>query len=172
MQLEDSEMKKHYIIALSLLFLLNLMACKGLKEKEISKEKKMEQNEQTTPWPEPQEGFKKVVINLEEKADEYAFKVELFGGKEMMVDCNKARLNGEIVEETLAGWGYNYYSFKTDGNVLTTLMACPEGSEHLEFVQAAGKLIRYNSKLPIVVYVPKEYEVRYRIWQAGELMKP
>jgi hypothetical protein len=28
-------------------------------------------------------------------------------------------------------------------------------------------LIRYNSRLPIVVYVPEGVEVRYRLWTAG-----
>ena len=28
-------------------------------------------------------------------------------------------------------------------------------------------LLRYNSLLPIVVYVPEGVEVRYRIWSAG-----
>jgi ecotin len=27
-------------------------------------------------------------------------------------------------------------------------------------------LIRYNSRLPVVVYVPEGVEVRYRIWRA------
>lgn len=27
---------------------------------------------------------------------------------------------------------------------------------------------RYNSKLPIVVYVPKGYVLEYRIWKADE----
>jgi len=37
-----------------------------------------------------------------------------------------------------------------------------------EFVQIGGEpyLIRYNSRLPIVVYVPEGAEVRYRIWSA------
>jgi ecotin len=36
------------------------------------------------------------------------------------------------------------------------------------FITLAGEpyLIRYNSRLPIVVYVPAEVEVRYRIWSA------
>jgi ecotin len=29
-------------------------------------------------------------------------------------------------------------------------------------------LIRYNSRLPVVVYVPKGVEVKYRVWSAGE----
>jgi len=32
-------------------------------------------------------------------------------------------------------------------------------------------IIRYNSRLPIVVYVPEGVEVRYRIWTAGPEVK-
>jgi ecotin len=28
--------------------------------------------------------------------------------------------------------------------------------------------VRYNSKLPIVVYAPTDVEVRYRIWSASD----
>ena len=36
------------------------------------------------------------------------------------------------------------------------------------FVTLGGepKLLRYNSRLPIVVYVPSGVEVRYRLWRA------
>jgi ecotin len=36
------------------------------------------------------------------------------------------------------------------------------------FITVAGEplLLRYNSKLPVVVYVPEGVEVRYRVWQA------
>lgn len=36
------------------------------------------------------------------------------------------------------------------------------------FVTLGGepKLLRYNSRLPIVVYVPSSVEVRYRLWRA------
>jgi ecotin len=32
-------------------------------------------------------------------------------------------------------------------------------------------LLRYNSRMPIVVYVPAGVEVRYRIWKAAEERK-
>jgi ecotin len=35
-------------------------------------------------------------------------------------------------------------------------------------VRGEGFLLRYNSKLPVVVYVPNGFEVRYRIWRADE----
>ena len=34
-------------------------------------------------------------------------------------------------------------------------------------VQGDGFLLRYNSRLPVVVYVPQGFDVRYRIWTAG-----
>jgi ecotin len=48
-------------------------------------------------------------------------------------------------------------------------MACPEGSQEVRFVQVRfdQPLLGYNSRLPIVVYAPEGFEVRYRIWQAG-----
>jgi ecotin len=54
------------------------------------------------------------------------------------------------------------------------MMACPPGEEKRQvFVQVRGDnmLLRYNSKLPIVVYAPTGFEVRYRIWAAGEEIK-
>jgi ecotin len=50
-----------------------------------------------------------------------------------------------------------------------TLIAPEPGAEKVDrFVTLGGKpyLIRYNSKLPVVVYVPEGFEVRYRIWRA------
>ena len=32
-------------------------------------------------------------------------------------------------------------------------------------------LVRYNSRLPIVLYTPDNVEVRYRLWRAGEVRK-
>jgi len=36
------------------------------------------------------------------------------------------------------------------------------------FVTAAPLQVRYHSRLPIVVYAPSGYGVRYRIWRASE----
>ena len=44
----------------------------------------------------------------------------------------------------------------------------PNAPKVERFVALAGEpqLIRYNSRLPVVVYVPDGVEVRYRIWRA------
>lgn len=52
-----------------------------------------------------------------------------------------------------------------------TLIAADPNEPKLDrFITLGGDpyLVRYNSKLPIVVYVPEGVEVRYRIWTAGE----
>lgn len=53
---------------------------------------------------------------------------------------------------------------------MSTLMACPDGKRTEAFVPVVGDgfMLRYNSKLPIVLYVPKDIEVRYRIWSASD----
>ena len=47
-------------------------------------------------------------------------------------------------------------------------MACPDGQKKESFVQIHGQgfFVNHNSKLPFVIYVPQEYEVRYRLWRA------
>ncbi|HJR32889.1 MAG TPA: ecotin family protein, partial [Pseudomonas sp.] len=52
---------------------------------------------------------------------------------------------------------------------MSTLMACPDGKRKQDFVPVVGDgfRLRYNSKLPIVLYVPNDVEVRYRIWSAS-----
>ncbi|MDP6337606.1 MAG: ecotin family protein, partial [Verrucomicrobiota bacterium] len=53
------------------------------------------------------------------------------------------------------------------GPVASSLIGVPPGTPSVhKFVQGPSKLIRYNSRIPIVVYVPKGAEVRYRIWSA------
>ena len=123
-------------------------------------------------FPAAKEGMERFVIVLphKERGEEDAFKVELIVGKEMLVDgVNLVRLANTIETRPLAGWGYTYYEMTGSSEALCTMMAAPEGTPKvLRFVKASPLLIAYNSRLPIVVYVPKGYEVRYRIWKASQ----
>jgi ecotin len=79
------------------------------------------------------------------------------------------RLGNSIEPHTIEGWGYTYYEVTGSSETLSTLMAPPEGAPMQKtFVTAAPIQVRYNSRLPIVVYAPSGYEVRYRIWSAPE----
>ena len=53
------------------------------------------------------------------------------------------------------------------GPMAGTLMAIdPNAPKVNRFITLGGEpyLIRYNSRLPLVVYAPEGVEVRYRIW--------
>jgi ecotin len=97
------------------------------------------------------------------------WRVELIVGKEMTVDCNGPRLNGRIRSETLKGWGYAIYRVSAVTPGPSTRMACPpEQGPRQAFVALGPKpfVVPYNVSLPIVVYAPKEVQVRWRLWKA------
>ncbi|MDU1892213.1 MAG: serine protease inhibitor ecotin [Dysgonomonas sp.] len=120
------------------------------------------------PFPKAEEGMVRYVIYLDKHEDESLYKVEIVPGKVMSVDCNHHSLMGKLEEKDLQGWGYTYYNFTSNGQTRSTMMACNKPNEE-KFVQSMGLMVRYNSKLPIVVYAPKGYEIKYRVWYAGAL---
>ncbi|HMM02594.1 MULTISPECIES: serine protease inhibitor ecotin [unclassified Dysgonomonas] len=119
------------------------------------------------PFPNAGEGMVRHVIEMKKKSDESLYKVEIIPGKVMSVDCNHHSLMGKLEEKDLQGWGYTYYEFTSDGQTRSTMMACNKPNEN-KFVSGQTLIVRYNSKLPIVVYAPKGYEVKYRIWKADK----
>jgi len=123
-------------------------------------------------FPAAKEGMERFVIVLPHKGrgEEDAFQVELIVGKEMLTDgVNLVRLANTIEARPLEGWGYTYYEVTGSSETLSTMMAPPEGAPQIKtFVTASPLHIAYNSRLPIVVYAPTGYEVRYRIWQASK----
>jgi ecotin len=126
---------------------------------------------QLKAFPDAQQGMQRYVIELthKERDGEQDFRVQLIVGKNMETDgINLIRLGTSIEALPLKGWGYTYYEAKPESATLSTMMAAPEGAPQvMQFVIAAPLMIRYNSRLPIVVYVPVGYEVRYRVWAAS-----
>ena len=120
-------------------------------------------------------GMVRHVLHLPQQADEAAYKVELIVGRTVEIDeGNRYFFGGRIAEETIQGWGYTRYVVGTLGPMAGTLMAVdPAAPKVARFISLGGApyLIRYNSRLPIVIYVPEGVEVRYRIWSAGAEVK-
>ena len=126
-------------------------------------------------FPAPESGMVRYVLQLPKQDDENEFKVELIVGKTVQVDeKNQYFFGGEIQEETIKGWGFPRYIVRELGPMAGTLMAIdPNAPKVKRFIRLGGEpyLIRYNSRLPIVVYVPEGVEVRYRIWSASSESK-
>jgi len=121
-------------------------------------------------FPQSQEGFVRHVIEVPKTKNDNDHRVELLIGKTMLVDCNKHSLRGKIENVTLKGWGYKYLEISDIHNGPSTMMACPEPKteKFISLYMGQETLRRYNSRSPIVVYIPEGYELRYRIWNAEE----
>jgi ecotin len=127
-------------------------------------------------FPAAEEGVVRYVLQLPPHRDEALLKVELIVGKTVAVDKeNRYFFAGRIEEQVIAGWGFPRYMVSKLGPMAGTLMAIvPDSPKVDRFVSLGGEpyLIRYNSRLPVVVYVPEDAEVRYRIWKAAAKTKP
>jgi ecotin len=121
-------------------------------------------------FPAAESGMVRYVLELPREPDESIFKVELIVGQTVDLDeHNRYFFAGRIEAETIAGWGYTRYMVAKLGPMAGTLMAVdPSVPKVPRFVALGGEpyLVRYNSRLPIVVYVPDGADVRYRIWRA------
>ena len=110
------------------------------------------------------------VINLPKQQDESVFKVELIIGKMVKTDARNSYFFGGTLEtETISGWGLDRYILRKLGPMAGTLIAVdPDAPQVERFISIGGeaRLLRYNSRLPIVVYVPAGVEVRHRLWRA------
>ena len=126
-------------------------------------------------FPPPEKGMVRYVLQLPKQDDESAFKVELIVGKTVLLDeQNRYFFSGKIQQETINGWGFPRYNVSQLGPMAGTQMAVdPNAPKVNRFITLGGEpyLIRYNSRLPVVVYAPEGVEMRYRIWTAGPEMK-
>jgi len=127
-------------------------------------------------FPPAEPGMVRHVLQLPKLANESLSKVELIVGKTVRVDeANRYFFGGTIERETIKGWGFPRYLVRSIGPLAGTLMAVDPNAPKVErFIALGGEpyLIRYNSRLPVVVYVPEGVEARYRIWRAAEPARP
>lgn len=147
-----------YVLALSTLFLGTFAMAQQSAQDNLK------------AFPQATEGMKRLVVYLEAKEQEEDYRVELLVGKTVEVDAsNRFFFSGALEEENIEGWGFTKYVVKQIGPMASTRIAVdPDAPKVKRFVTLGGepKLLRYNSKLPLVVYVPKDAEVKLRVWIA------
>lgn len=118
-------------------------------------------------YPKPEKGYKQMVIEVPHSNNDDAKKIEFTVGKWMEVDtCNKHGLQGSLEQKDLKGWGYSYYVFKSNGNSISTQMACLDSNKVDRFITAPPQITRYNGRSPIVIYVPEGFDVQFKIYKA------
>ncbi|MDQ8141352.1 serine protease inhibitor ecotin [Chryseobacterium sp. CFS15] len=156
-----------FLKAVSVVLMMVVVGNVSAQKKKTEKFEKL----QIEMFPKAKEGFKQVYIQLPVAKNENDLKVEFFVGAEKMLDCNKHFLMGKVNTQDLQGWGYSYYEIESSGETGGTLMACPDQKKTKKFVSLQPEIVRYNSKLPLVFYVPKDLEVRYRILRPDTAMK-
>lgn len=125
------------------------------------------------PFPAARQGETRHVIRLPPGRDEDAMRVSVIVGRTQWVDCNRVIFSTHLEERTAEGWGFDYYVVTGGGPGATTMMACPNTEKTQQFVRSAEEpMLRYNSRIPLVVFAPNEFQVRYRIWRAGPEQTP
>jgi ecotin len=120
-------------------------------------------------FPPAEAGMVRHVIELPAQEDESSLKVELIVGKTVKTDAsNRYFFIGTLETENIPGWGYERHILRKLGPMAGTLMAVdPDAPKVERFISLGGetRLLRYNSRLPLVVYVPVDAEIRHRIWR-------
>ena len=127
-------------------------------------------------FPPAEAGMVRYVLQLPKQEDESLAKVELIVGKQVQIDpINKYFFSGQIESENIEGWGFTRYVVKQLGPMAGTLIGVdPDEPKVPRFITLGGEpfLIRYNSRLPVVVYVSEDAEVRFRIWNTTPESSP
>ncbi|WP_299809449.1 serine protease inhibitor ecotin [uncultured Shewanella sp.] len=121
---------------------------------------------ETKMYPAPQSGQVQHILTLPKLDNEADYMVEIQIGQTKMVDCNNHGLSGELKQHTVKGWGYNYYQVDSISEGPSTMMACFEQTKTEKFLPIADDLmLKYDSRLPKVFYLPENSQVRYRVWK-------
>lgn len=102
------------------------------------------------------------------------WRVQLLVGKELELDCNLHRFTGRLRSEPVLGSGYTVYRAEQIGVMLSTRKACPGEALTKQFIPLGGQpfVLPFNASVPVVVYVPLGFQVRYRLWKAEKNIQP
>lgn len=94
-------------------------------------------------------------------------KIELIPGITKEVDCNEHWIttqgsgSGGMIEVP-----YTFYFYDSDGKILSTRMGCPDGKLTKKFIHSINPMtVPFKKSEPIVIFVSKGLELRYRIWE-------
>ena len=134
-----------------------------------------------TGYPEPVPGLQRWVIQpsglLPKSADPLIsahpldWRIQLIVGQTVTLDCNTKRLSGTGMTMRMLPKASGKALFEVKGPVavISTKMACPDDQPTRTSFLSLGKqpyLVPYNASWPIVVDLPENVQLRWRVWKA------
>ena len=132
-------------------------------------------------YPAPAQGLQRWVIQpsglLPESADALIsttpldWRVQLIVGQEVELDCNISQLSGPALTMTRLPKASGKALFSVQGpvTVMSTMKLCPKDQPRKRSFLTLGKqpyLVPYNASWPIVVDLPNNTQLRWRVWKA------
>lgn len=118
-------------------------------------------------FPAAEEGQQRWLIWLEvnpDNTEETSLRVDVRVGLRTEVDgVNLYRLSGELHKRSVEGWGFDSYHYEGESQLASTRMGTQGATVQSDIVWTASQLIRYNSRLPLVVYMPPQLHLSYRV---------
>ena len=137
------------------------------------------------PYPAPAPGERRWVIQLSGllppspdpalSANPADWRVELIAGRNLELDCNQVMFSGRMRSQPVAGTQLRVVQISEVSPLASTRMACPPGEpKRRAFVPMGGKpfVVPYDVSRPIVLYAPKDLELRWRLWKAERRQWP
>ena len=137
------------------------------------------------PYPAPAPGERRWLIQLSDllppsqdpalSTNPTDWRVELIAGRNLELDCNQVTFSGRLRAQPVAGTQLRVVRISEVSPLATTRMACPPGEpKRRAFVPMGGKpfVVPYDASRPIVLYAPKDLELRWRLWKAERRQWP
>lgn len=116
-------------------------------------------------FPKPNDSQIKQVLHLKPLKDEGKKLVIINFAKKLKLDCNYYFFTDESLEtKSLKGYGYPYYELNGGQSLAGTKKLCQE-KPIFKLVEFRKNIVSpYTSKLPFVIYTPKDVVVIYKIY--------
>ena len=117
-------------------------------------------------FPAEMEGYTRHVIRLPKLENEAM--LELLPAKVVRADsCNRFSASVNVERNSIPGWGYSYLTISDFQQGGSTMMACPDGESDRKIFANSDDLtnLRYNDRMPLVVFVEDGMSLDYKIWR-------
>ncbi len=120
-------------------------------------------------YPASEAGCQRWIIWLQarqDRSEESGLLLQVRVGLSVETDgVNRYGLIGQLVHQTVPGWGYSFYRYEGQPVVTSTRVGNMGFGAEDSVIWNSPTSIPYNSRLPIVIYTPEKMQVSHRIFE-------